>query len=210
MNEFSIDDVTSAEDIALVVGVRGSGKSHLVREAIWQNAHRIIAFDPHHEYGMNHIGLIEFQRAAERGLPEEFAASVTPVGLITDDERAFTDCVRQFTAIIEKHVRNTIIIFEEAGIMEGMKKPQKLLNVLATQSRHWNCPLVYVAQRAFQVPVTVRSQANVVVSLRQSDDGDIRELREKFGSANRALAERIPTLDKHEYVIWRLWEKSDS
>lgn len=214
----SFADVNDPAAIVLTVGVRGAGKSTLVRQKIVEKSFRIVAYDPHREYGPHtetgeridgiyHVSMAQFKVECQKGLPESFILRVDPGHL--EDEDACYESVKEFVAICEAGVRNAVILFEEPGIMEGMKRPQQKLNYMATQSRHWKCPLVFVCQRAKQVPTTLRSQSQTVVSFTQSSDDDVTELKKKFGKrkVNAGKADMIPDLEKHHYIVWRMWER---
>jgi hypothetical protein len=204
---FTFADVNDPAVVVLVVGIRGMGKTSIVKERVIDEAFRVVIFDPKREYHDAHVTLTEFEAICKRGaLPDKYIIAVYPGKMRTEDD--ILTAVTKFGDICEDYIRNTVIVFDEAGLMEGQNKAKGELNYFATQSRHWQCPLVYVAQRAYQVPTTVRSQATVIVSFAQSAKNDVKELEDRFSLRNPDLVGVISTLNEHEYMVWRFREPS--
>lgn len=222
---FTADDVWDPVSVVLVVGRRGCGKTSLVLEELLESLDgpdAILAFDPHHEYGPEEeaLTIARFKTHAPTLKGEEASLAlvsietkeVKPVADEDEDDEEWLDelavAMRRFVSIVKKHVRNTVIIIEESGVVESSKKAGMALSYLATQSRHWNCPLVFVAQRAAQVPPTVKAQATCIVSFKQSRVADIEALEEEFELEAPELAGRIAKLKKFEYIVWRSWDEA--
>ena len=191
-----------SDDRLLMLGVTGYGKTHFVREHVIKSYDRVIAHDLHGDYATDCERMSLAQLAANPALVKRrrFRISISPTATMDDNLRTseFRDWVRLCAAI----VRDTVIVAEEAGQWVESRKAQQALVYLATQSRHWDCPFVMVAQRAKMVLPSARDQASVIVSFNQTSALDIKSLEPYFGRQ----AARLPTLKKGEYLYWRKGE----
>ena len=92
------------------------------------------------------------------------------------------------------HFGNNLLVLEELSTLfpKGARMPD-WLRTLVFLGRHKKCSLLAVAQRAYSVPIDLRSQANRVVTFQQHEGDDLSWLREFYGSA---IVHQIPNLPK--------------
>jgi energy-coupling factor transporter ATP-binding protein EcfA2 len=204
-------------DVVVVIGQRGCGKSHFVKLNIVADCQRYIVFDPHGEYPCDErLDLDGFIDAAPRLLSQEtMRVSVTPASRMPDE------VTKDFCRLVEfvNESGGFVFLIDEVGILSDAGGVNHL-KYLATQSRHFGeepwipgqpqpapdpahvgVPVVFLAQRAVQIPLTARNQASHVISFMQNDPEDIEALRKRIGH----MADQIPKLSraKHEKVHWR-------
>lgn len=194
-------------DVVLIVGKRGSGKSHWYRTHVLPHERRVLTWDPHGE----HPGDVRLtpDQLVDR-LPE--LASGNPIRwAITPSSRWPKPCADEFTELVrildEAPAGRYVLAIDEVGII-GERAGEALAHV-ATQSRHFGeqagqggVPLVFLAQRAVQIPKTAREQASQVVTFRQDNAADVDALSERIGEQ---LAAKVWTLnrERHECIHWR-------
>ena len=204
---FTADDVWDPSAVVLVVGLRGSGKTSLIlQELLEPNVlERMFLLDPEDEFTDGALTLERFDQLTKSWPDEAPREFIAAVGNIDTEELA--PKVWRWVRLLEARARDSVIVVDEAGVVEISKRAGMAFNHLAARSRHWRCPLVFVAQRAAQVPTTVRSQATVIVSFAQSSVADIEALEERFALRAPQLVGKIQELNRYEYVIWRLWDE---
>lgn len=178
-------------DIQLVIGMRGAGKSHHVKKEIVPHYGRIIVWDPHSEYELRHVTLKDFLDDATLLDDQSMRVSVVPPQALLKEQAGQFGT---FTRHISTGRAFVLVVDEVACLMYG----RDWLDFIATQSRHWSCPVVFIAHRAVQIPVTAREQATRIVSFRQKRTEDIAALEERIGSK----ANRLPKLRRREFVAW--------
>lgn len=200
------------EDVAVVLGKRGTGKSYWTKQHLRElsGAHpgRIVVWDPMEEYGE---GSDRTRNPPQ--LPALQSADIEDFGALAEDahtrgplmvavhawQKRKTDRVeafRHFTAILEE-CRNLLLVIDEAGSIPRDNWADEIEHI-ATRSRHWAMPVVFVAQRAVQVPPNAREQATRIVSFRQDRPQDIDALTERMGPK----AEELRHLKRRQFVAW--------
>ncbi len=195
--------VLEPSDKLCINGVTGAGKSFFAREHIIKPYPRIAVWDPHREYPADIRGTVgDLARQSKAFQRSHVKIACHPSNAIEQKTLAqeFLDWVR----LVESQVTpGFVIVVEEAGMFEQSGKGQDGIDFLATQSRHWDCPFVCVAQCAVQIPKITRRQASIWVSFLQTEDSDLKALAIKFGRTRANLVEQIPTLKVGEHVIWK-------
>jgi hypothetical protein len=189
----------AAHDRVVVVGITGSGKSYWTKREIVDKAPHVVVWDPHGEYAEDAED--GDGCAGVRGVPldtldaelEDDNARVA----VVPEYRTLDELSKQFVVFcdVAKECRDVLLVVDEIGLLYGAPKH---VEYLATQSRHWGCPLVLIAQRAVQIPSTARDQASRIVSFRQIRPDDIEALADRIGER----AERIGKLPRRERVEW--------
>lgn len=187
-----------AHDVVVVVGIRGSGKTYWVRRNVVRKAGRVVVWDPHGEY-----------ETTERRTVDELLADPSPL----DRERVHLavvpawqtplDLAEEFQTFVELlgTCESMTVVVDEVGLLR--KHGAEWIELVACQSRHWECPLILVAQRAVQIPMTAREQMSHLVSFRQSSPADVAALVERCGDA----ADKVRALPRRQ--CW-LWSEQDS
>ncbi len=195
------------------MGKRGSGKSHWFRSHVLPHEPRVITWDVHAEHSCDVRVTVDELTALLAGGPlaggdGRWSIAVTP-------EDTFPEpCAAAFTELVHvlADVGGYTLAIDEVGIIG--KRAGEALEHVATQSRHYGersgcfygerpgVPVVFLAQRAVQVPKTAREQASRIVTFRQDNSADVDALVERIGPEWGA---RVWTLnrERHEFVHWR-------
>lgn len=196
-------------DVAMVVGMRGRGKTHHVKHEVLPNQPAWVVWDPKHEYGSDpgHVAhVVSFDQLCALEAAGDSLLARPGIKLVVRPTRNLrpAELSEQFGEFIDliSSSRNFVLVVDEVGLLT--KHAEEDLVFLATQSRHWLVPVVFLAQRAVQIPVTAREQSSIVVSFRQKRKADIDALAEEIGED---LASKIRTLPLRECVKWD--EKTD-
>ena len=191
----------------LVVGITGCGKSHFCK-AMARQAPRVVVWDIHGEYAeecrLDECGDDELQ--AEPGLltMADCKLAVVPEW---EDPAELAEALKKFARLFKRNADDakysgvklpvTLLIVEEVAA----HRPQGdgTLAFLAMQARHWQVPLVLVAQRVMGIPPSARAQADSIVSFRQTEQDDLDGLREYF----HERTEQIATLARGQALTWQ-------
>lgn len=189
------------EDCALILGIRGSGKSHYAKHRIVRGSERVVVWDPNAEYAdacdLDEVSLEEFTREAPELLEsEKCRLSVVPEW---DEPAELAEQFAEFRTELKAgpHERATLIVADECALLR--QQGDGALVGLAAQSRHWRMPLVLIAQRAMMVAPGARAQASLIVSFRQNDPKDIAALAERIGQERAA---KVAALPRRRFVVW--------
>ncbi len=151
-----------AHEAVLVVGLRGSGKTYFTNNTLLPAHESAAVWDPHANYDVAYYEQGKVPSFAQKwGHRVPFTAS-----------KAYCDAFIAFANEAFKK-RPQVIIVDEVPLLMTHKSGEDSLIMLATQCRHAGAALVVVAQRAFGVPITVRSQCSRYVSFQQVNRYDI-------------------------------------
>jgi DNA helicase HerA-like ATPase len=176
----------------LVLGVTGTGKSYWTQRQVVETSPRVCVWDPHAEYGCETVSPEELEDA-----PHKLRAASVQLSCVPDwdDPESIVPQFASWVRTCRLHAEGVVLVVDEIVLLEGAAAWLKLL---ATQSRHWDCPLVLVSQRATSIPKTARAQMSRVVSFLQSDPDDVEALRAVIGEK----ADQVPKLARHEHIDW--------
>lgn len=198
-------DPLSHDERVTVIGITNSGKSYFTKHTlIPQSGYgRVLVWDPHAEYHRDGVtserfDAHEFEAFLRRfkGVPDGVKISYVPADWESVD--AMEDEISGFYRLCKTYLNGTLIVLDELGLFEESGRAQAKVNQFATQSRHWICPLVMVAQCAVQIPKVARRQSHRVYSFRQIDDADCRSMRMFFGER----VSRLPGLKRGECLAY--------
>lgn len=159
-------------DITIVLGKTGFGKS-LFSKLMTKNSKRFLVFDPLGSYEnvtwLRPSDLYELYDNNDGQLGKKFRLG------IFEFEALETFGLMAFVT------GDNILLIEEASQVfpKGCALPD-WTNKLTFMGRHQSCSLLITAQRASSIPIDLRSQANRVVSFRQSEPNDLKWLSEFF------------------------------
>lgn len=201
-----------AHDVVIIVGKRGSGKSHQAKSLcgdLVKAGWRVLAFDPHDEYSQQGrktdavtLGPLT-QRATLDALlaypvildRADLAMAVVPSG------RGGAELAADFAIFwqLAEDTGRLCAVVDEVG--DYSEYAEETLNHAATQGRHFGVPVVLVAQRMMQIPKTARTQASALLSGIQSDPEDLKQIEKITGGAD--IAARVAKLPRREFVAWR-------
>jgi DNA helicase HerA-like ATPase len=191
----------------LVVGITGCGKSHYCKGLV-RHTPRVVVWDIHAEYAkacdLDEVSSVELEEEAELLTRTDCRLAVVPEW---EDPAELAEALKVFVRTFKRNsddarfsdeeLPTTLLVVEEVAA----HRPQGdgTLAFLAMQARHWNVPLVLVAQRAMGIPPSARAQADSIVSFRQTEADDLDGLREYF----RERTEKIATLQRGKALIWQ-------
>jgi len=198
------------EDVVGVFGKRGTGKSNFAKRELghaWDAHRRVLVFDPHDEYSRHGhqteevtLGPLDDRCTLDELLlkPELLDAERLQLAVVPAEEPE--ECAADFERLctMVRHTGDLLLCVEEVGYFEEHCRGK--LNFLATQSRHWGVTVLFVAQRAVQVPKTARTQITQLVSFRQDNPDDLRALADLAGED---FAARVARLGRGESEQWR-------
>lgn len=198
-------------DVVAVVGKRGTGKSTcakaLVGRALDKRV-RAAVFDPHDEYSRHGrasdqvvLGPLDDRCTVEqllRARGSQLDDKRLSLAIVPGSEPG--DCAEDFDAVarLVAATGGLLFVVEEVGFISDRAADR--LNWLATQSRHFGVPLLFVAQRLTQIPKTARTQLTQLVSFRQDNPDDLRALAELAGDT---FAADVSRLGRGQSRTWR-------
>lgn len=210
-----------AHDVAAIVGKRGTGKSTAAKALLarlLEEGARVVAVDPHDEYSRegvqtDHVTLGPLDdrvtMAELREHPEILAdpylslavkSSIDPEVLAAEVAELIDLLVAHGPLDSKPEEVGVLLVLEEMALLFGNRDAEKKLNILATQSRHWGMPVLFVAQRLVHVPLTARSQLSILLSFRQDQPADLAALEDLAG---RAFVDQVRQLGRGEWRLWR-------
>jgi hypothetical protein len=201
----------SSFEVVVILGKRGSGKSNtgkgIAAEELAHGA-RVVALEIHDEWSQ------KGRPAKERKLGP-LADHIT-VDQVLDSEGAVFDRKKLSLAVVLKGgyaeraaqlneigpmiraTGNLTLFIEECGAYD--QRAHAEINEIATQSRHSAVPVVFLAQRAVQIPKTARDQASRIITGIQDDPDDLKWLEKKCGKDIAAQVSRLP---RGKLIEWR-------
>lgn len=198
-------------DVVMICGKRGSGKSHTAKRLCGDELRagaRVAVFDPHDEYSVHGratkgvtLGPLPQRFTMDELLEKpslldskKLGASFVPRGRMRSQIAAdFSDFCRLVLL-----TGNLTVVADEVGEYDDTCRDE--LETLATQSRHYEMPVILVAQRATQVPKTARSQASQIHCGLQDEEDDLKALGKRCG---KEFADRVSRLPRRTLIVWR-------
>lgn len=185
---------------SIVLGVTGTGKTRAVQRACAARmAHggAVMVIDPKGEYH-------DLAQMTPQGCLAALVSGHRMRGVAVVPSWQSLDSLSADVALALDSLRYRapgggplLVVVEECGLLRG--EAREALEIVATVGRAWGVELCCVAQRATQVPATVRAQASMIASFRQTHPADLEALEEIVGE-ERALA--IRSLPRYKHVTW--------
>lgn len=185
-----------------VFGRRGSGKTYLCA-FIAQEFKRVIIFDTRNRFGSKDAdikgaqiftNLEDFGEAIER-LPAEYKIIYKPL----DPHSEFED----FCAYCDtKEVNGCLVLIEEIGELTHSNHSGGLpfdFSRLLRFGRHHGIFLLLNSQRPVDVHRTITAESSHIICFNQFEPRDIQYFSGYFGKD----VERLRTLGKHEFLVWK-------
>lgn len=198
-------------DVVLIVGKRGCGKSYAAKALaadLLKSGARVVAFDPHDEYSKKgrkspqvNLGPLTDRVTLEQLIENPQLLDSKKLSLAVVPEGSNADLAGGFAELVElvSATGGLTLIADEVG--EYSQHGEDALNSAATQSRHYECPIVLVAQRMTQIPKTARTQASVLHTFLQSNPEDLEALVKLTG--DKEFAARVSRLPRRKCLTWR-------
>lgn len=195
-------------DVRLIVGKRGSGKSHHAKQlcaAEMKGGARIVVYDPHDEYSKRgrKTSQVSLGPLLDRVTVDQLF--LNPAMLDTEKLSLAVvptnDVAAEFAEVAELVAATGGLTFVADEVGEYSDEQAKTLNSVATQSRHYECPVILVAQRLTQIPKTARTQASQVDTFLQSNPEDLEALTKLTGDEDFAV--KVSRLPRRKFLSWR-------
>jgi hypothetical protein len=192
-------------EIMLVTGVTGSGKTHYVRKETLTKE-RIIIADPMDQF----FGGIIFDKFNEDQIIDHLIdvsekENFRFIFKYSNIDVAYPELFRIIAKISldEKILQNFWFVVDEASLWGQPSKFDPSLARILKIGRNSGINQIYIAQRPFMLDVTFRSQASEFIAFRQTEKTDLQYL-EKAGFK----AEDLKSLPKAEE--WLKTDKKES
>lgn len=165
----------------IVVGNQGAGKSVWTKKYV-SATDRLFVFDPTGSYDVNYDFVDTLEAVLDKKQSKFRIGTIEP-----EDAEIFGDAAfgtGKCTFVVEE----CGLLFKRGEIIEPWARR------LIFMGRHPEVDIVFVAQRASSIPIDIRSQANRVISFRQTNSDDVRALKEVFGKEFSAELSTFPDL----------------
>lgn len=194
----------------LICGKTQHGKTTWARGLLSANAKyfdRVLVFDVDEEYRPDPckraLTVAQLEQRPQL-LDAHRLLAVRPTG--EDAHRRAMDC-RSLLRMVRASGGKSLVLLEEPGryarhvckLCSDRSLPV-LLETAATSWAKHGIAFVYVAQRAAQVPVTVRTQLSAVCSFRQDEPDDLEALKDRAG---KDFAGAVASLGVGKFRLWR-------
>jgi len=196
--------IKKQRDFIDIFGKQGSGKSFLVKKYVIPTLAKgdkpIFVIDTTGEYtsqgkDVNYKTDQVFQNTLEMCQFLVENKGTPGPGIYVLASRSNEDCQAFFEIINTAQIPCSVIV-EEADKFCSSHNIDKNLGNLIDYGRHFDCDLVFLARRAAKVHKDVTSQADCIVSFRQTELNDIKPLRKLWSDA-----EHLPELKDHHFLV---------
>ena len=173
-------------EIIIVLGKKGHGKSSLIKKRI-KDLPRYVVFDPKMEYSKGTIfeDFGSFLMFMERNYKGRYHA----VCRFGNDE----EYIRAVDLINE--TGNTTAIIEELYFFLNVRSKPDSFDRLFRYGRHERINIIAINQRASEIPRHFTSQADKIISFKQTEPADLKYLRDT-SYIGKEGAERVSNLKK--------------
>lgn len=200
-----------ARDRVLVVGKTGFGKSTFLKKLLAQlmrKKRRLLFGDYQDEYSV--LGEVNEQRTLGPLLQRVTLDELLELPELLDNEelamavvmrRDPEEAAEDFSDLVDlaESTGDLVLGFDEVGMFE--EHCRKRMHYVATQSRHWNVPLILASQRMVDIHPKARSQASHLISFHQDNPADIRAI--EVLTLSEEFAASVPLLDVGQHKHWR-------
>lgn len=176
------------ERITLIFGMTGSGKSTIAKQII-SKENRLIVFDNLREYENNFL-IIENFSSLYSFLTNKKNQTFR-ISLRYDNDLDF-----EYTFKLIFEIGNITVLVEEAQLYISSNEKDNYFLRLVRYGRHRQIKIIGIARRTVELSRDFRAQTNKIISFRQIDLDDIKNL-EKFGMTG------LENLQKFDYVKYK-------
>ena len=182
--------------IVTVLGMKGSGKTTLVKEMVsdWD---RVVIVDANGEYEDGTIawGLEESVNALQR---YENAQRFTLSLRLERKEDSLK--ILRLTYLLS----DVLVVIDEASLYSSAAFMPDEIGRLVRFGRHKQISLFFVARRASEIPRDITANSDIVVSFRQQEPRDKEYLMSLFGEK----AEKVDRLPQYQVMVFGNIEKA--
>lgn len=183
--------------IIIVLGKKGSGKTYLMRRLIADKL-RVVIYDPLRQFPgsgviiAQPVPLIEYLKA--RG-PGEFKAVYQPDFSARDDKDIIQ---REFKTVcrIVDCLSDVYFVIDEIDLYTSHSACPAYFNNFIQRGRHKRISLAVTTRRHTETTRHLTAQADILISFHQHEPNDIKYLGGFFGS----LAQDLPRLPPYHYI----------
>jgi len=176
--------------VSLYLGMRGAGKSYLVKEYELKKYKRILIYDTQGEYtdGIVFEELEELKKFWLQHYQGAFKIIYRPLNHVN------------FSAICDLVYTcgNMCFVVEELDLTAGTFDTDINFQSIIKRGRHKNITFIGISQRPFGINRNITSQAKIIYSFRQLEPRDVEYLKYFIG----VEAEQIPNLKKYHFLYW--------
>jgi len=184
------------------VGVKGSGKSHKLREMI-PFAPRAVVVDP----AMDHFDYIpnKFRKPEEVFTFLEWSKGQKSFACAYCPEEPLGERVADVVPALLERGNLLVTIDEIPEVCDGGKVPKRI-RYLIRVGRHAGIDIAYTGQRFAEIARTVTSQTDVFILFRQSEPLDLDGVAKRI---SREIAERVKNLGPHEFIVYDVRKQNE-
>ena len=175
--------------VTLLVGKKGSGKSHLCLKLLttcWRYRYREIIF-------------ISPTFAAQF---DGLWSKLDPSGITVHKELS-EELINKIMKKVENAAHNTMLILDDCG--EELKKmPQRTINLLVSNSRHYKLSIVCLHQKLTQSPTIIRTNTDCVIAFAACSYQQLQALWEMVSTTDRRSFVKMfaeTTKDNHSFMV---------
>lgn len=177
----------------VILGRQGSGKTYLTRSLVPHLPKPVIILDTMNEFteGLQFLSVHHF---ADFILDEkQNSTGVYIVNVKTQGE------AEQFLELVKEMKMEATVILDEASKFSNPHNIDNSFKELISYGRHYSVNIIATARRSTELHRDVTSQADVILSFKQTEKVDVDRLRSVHSGA-----EVVTTLDldAHEYAVF--------
>lgn len=190
-------------DITIIVGRKGSGKSSRARE-IARDRERRIYIDVMHEYT---DGVIVRDFASLAAYLREKAYSRYSIVFRSLDEKEMLAAIAIAThgSPESPPLPGVTYIIDETDRLCSARSMPESLHRLANYGRHFQASAIFIARRAKALPADIRASADRYIIGNTFEPGDVEYMREYIGDEKAEAVKAIPPRGEGQAGVFVEW-----
>jgi energy-coupling factor transporter ATP-binding protein EcfA2 len=181
-------------EIIIILGRKGSGKTHLARQMA-ALAGRLIVFDPQRQFTAEGVVINDALSLAEYLSliqSNNFRVIYQPEMTVRGDVDLL---LREFNFVCRcvGRLRDVLFVIDEIDRCVGR---EYIFKNLVQTGRHNQISIVATTIRYTDATRDMTAQADTIISFQCTEPGDVRYFRDRLGD----MAERLPSLPPYHYI----------